>query len=211
MNEAEVKRDATMEQKVPERMKRGIQYPAEGWKKGNSPCWAFALSRENSCYPKPQFIPLPRNPQIPSSRPFSPPSLALKGLLANPLTLLFTTDQQAMRMPCHSSAERRTPACTHRHCRWNSRNATWQLKRGRLASFWGNTAGCYASWSGLWRWWPVSRPYNQDAFQCTPPKKGCSRAALLQLRFQAQFSITKVKRFELKLTGWLQSEVFFFN
>lgn len=166
---------------------RGILYPAEGWKKRNSPCWAFALRRENSCYPKPQFIPLPHNPQIPSSRPFSPPSLALKGLPANPLTLLFTTDQQAMRMPCHSSAERRTLACTHRNCRWNSRNATWQLKRGRLASFWSNGAGCYASWSGLWRWWPVSCPYNQDAFQCTPPKRAVAERPCYGFSFKPSF------------------------
>lgn len=171
---------------------RGILYPAEGWKKRNSSCWAFALSRENSCCPKPQFIPLPLFLVIPKFLPparlFSPPSLALKGLPANPLTLLFTTDQQAMRMPCHSSAERRNIACTHRHCRWKSPNATWQLKRGRLACFRGNGAGCYASWSGLWRWWPVSRPYNQDEFQCTPPK----RAITEQLCYSTTASVSSL-------------------
>ena len=55
----------------------------------------------------------------------------------------------------------------------NSRNATWQLNRGGLASFWRNSAGSNASWSGLRRWWPytVSCLYNQDAFQCTPPNR----------------------------------------
>lgn len=144
-------RGAKMEQKVL-RKEGGILYPAEGWKKRNGPWWALALSRGNSCCPKPQFIPLPLFLVIPKFLPpalFLLPVLHLKGLPASPLTLLFTTDQQAMRMPCHSSAERRNIAYTHRQCRRNSRNATWQLKRGGLATFWGNDAGCYASWSGL--------------------------------------------------------------
>ncbi len=55
----------------------------------------------------------------------------------------------------------------------NSRNATWQLNREGLASFWRYSVGCNALWSGLQRWWPytVSRLYNQDAFQCTPPNR----------------------------------------
>lgn len=80
-------------------------------------------------------------------------------------------------MPCHSSAERRKKKKkTYKQpsaADGNSRNATWQLKRGGLASFWRYSAGCNASWSGLRRWWPYSASplYNKDAFQRTPPNR----------------------------------------
>lgn len=82
---------------------------------------------------KPQFIPRALPLVIPK---FLPPShSSLKGFLANPLTLLFTAEQKAKRMKCHSRAPKRKN--THTHARThnsnadgNSRNATWQLNRG---------------------------------------------------------------------------------
>lgn len=87
-----------------------------GGENGDEPGPTLALSREGTAAaPNPNSYPYLVIPKFLPPVLFLPSHSSLKGFPAHPLTLLFTTDQKARRMPCHSRAQKETRTHSHTH------------------------------------------------------------------------------------------------